>query len=418
MTLTARPDRLFIRRHARSQRFVLAQITAPAADRRRERSAVNLAFVLDRSGSMGGEKIRLARRALEEGIRRLDSKDRFAVVAYDDAIDVVVESTSASPEAKRNALAQVARIEARGSTNLADGWLRGCEQVARHQRPDEVDRCLLLTDGLANVGITDRAELEKHAAEIAMRGITTSTFGVGLDFDEGMLEGIASSGRGNFRYVEHAVQIPDYITSEVGETLEVVARDTTLCIETEPGVLVDPIGPYRSHTSGTRTVVELGDLVSEQHLDIVLRLAFPYGQVGITTRVRISVTDRDGVLDPTPVEIAWEYADHHRNDAQPRDRDVDRAVALQFAAKARQEAVELNKAGQYRTASDRLASVGRRIRGYAGSDPELIRLAEELDEQGVAYAAPVAPGMLKQHHFASANVRRSRDASGGVRRER
>lgn len=418
MTLTARPDRRLVRHSARSQRFVLARITAPAASRRLERAPVNLAFALDRSGSMGGEKMRLARRAVEEGIRRLDPRDRFAVVSYDDSIDVVVESTPASTEAKRNALAQVARIDARGSTNLAEGWLRGCDQVARHQRPDQVDRCLLLTDGLANVGITDRAELEKHAAEIAIRGIITSTFGVGIDFDEQMLDGIASNGRGNFRYVQEAVQIPDYITSEVGETLEIVARATTLEIETEPGVLIDPIGPYRSHTSGTRTVVELGDLVSEQHLDIVLRLAFPHGQVGTTTRVVLALHDRDGALDATPVEISWEYADHHRNDAQARDREVDRAVALQFTARARQDAVALNKAGRYGAAAERLASVGRRIRGYAGSDPELNRLAEELDQQQVAYATPVAPAMLKELHFASVNLSRSRNARGGARKER
>ncbi len=418
MTLDVRPDRTLIRHHRRSQRFLLAQITAPTSDRPLERAPVNLAFVLDRSGSMGGQKIRLAHRAVQEGIGRLDSRDRFSIVAYDDQVDVAVESTPASPEARRNALARLATIDARGSTNLAEGWLRGCAEVARHASRDQVDRCLLLTDGLANVGITDQAELEKHAAEIAQRGVATSTFGIGVDFDEQLLVAVSTNGRGNFRFVEQAVQIPDFITSEVGETLEVVARGVTLEIDTEPGVLVDPIGPFKAYPLGDRTIVEIGDLVSDQHLDLVLRLAFPTGAIGRSTRVRLALRDRDGVFAPPPVEIAWSYADDTANDLQSRDRIVDRAVAGRFAAKAREEAVAFNKGGRFGPASDRLAAVGRRIRAYAGDDPELLALADELDQQTVAYSAPIAPAALKQMHFASVNVSRSRDAMGGARKGR
>jgi Ca-activated chloride channel family protein len=416
VTLKVRPDRTLIRPLSRSQRFLLVDITAPPSDRRTERSPVNLAFVLDRSGSMDGQKIQLARRAVEEGIRRLDARDRFTIVSYDDQIDTVVESTPASAEAKHNALARLAAIDARGSTNLAEGWLRGCEQVARHSRSTQIDRCLLLTDGLANVGITDRAELERHASEIAERGVTTSTFGVGVDFDEQLLEGLATNGRGNFRYIEGAVQIPDFITSEVGETLDVVARGVTLEVETEPGVLVDTLGTFKAYTVGARTVVELGDLVSEQRVDLVLRLSFPYGEIGRSTGVRLTVRDRDGVLDRVAgvADVAWQYADNAANDAQPRDRDVDLAVATRFAAKARLEAVALNKGGQFGPASDRLAAVGRRIRRYAGSDVRLRALADELEQQTVAYSAPVAPMVLKQTHFASVNARMSRDPMGGA----
>jgi Ca-activated chloride channel family protein len=417
MNLNVRPDRRLIRPQSRSQRFLLVEVTAPASDRRIDRSPVNLAFVIDRSGSMGGQKIELARRAVEEGIGRLDARDRFSVVSYDDQIDVVIESTPASAEAKRNALTRLATIDARGSTNLAEGWLRGCAQVARYAMASQVDRCLLLTDGLANVGITDQAELERHAAEIAERGVTTSTFGIGVDFDEQLLEGLATNGRGNFRYVESAVQIPDYITSEVGETLEVVARGVTLEVETESGVLVDTVGTFKSYNAGDRTVVELGDLVSEQHLDLVLRFSFPYGQIGQATQVRLTLRDRDGVLGGAAADATWQYADNAANDAQPRDRDVDVAVATKFAAKARQEAVALNKAGQFGASSERLAAVGRRIRRYAGSDPRLQGLANELDHETVSYSAPVAPAALKQAHFASVNASRSRDSMGQARRK-
>jgi Ca-activated chloride channel family protein len=125
LDLAARSDRRLIRTNGRSRRFVLARVTAPSAPRRRERLPVNLAFVLDRSGSMSGEKIALAKETIGAALAGLDERDRFSVIAYDDKVDVVVESTPASAEARRSALGRSATIHARGSTALADGRLRG-----------------------------------------------------------------------------------------------------------------------------------------------------------------------------------------------------------------------------------------------------------------------------------------------------
>jgi len=87
-----------------------------------------------------------------------------------------------------------------GSTNLAEGWLRGAEQVASHLAAEGVNRVLLLTDGLANVGITDPAQLAAHAAQLRKRGVATSTIGVGEDFDESLLQALADAGGGHFYF--------------------------------------------------------------------------------------------------------------------------------------------------------------------------------------------------------------------------
>lgn len=420
--ITARADRRLIRPHRRSQRFVLVEVTAPPATRERDRLPVNLAFVLDRSGSMSGEKIDLAKRTISAALEHLDGRDRFSIVVYDDVVDLVVESVPGSAEARRNAMARLDAIDARGSTNLSEGWFRGAEQVASHIAADGVNRCLVLTDGLANKGLTSPAVLASHAAELRARGVSTTTFGVGTDFDEALLQGMADAGGGHFYYVRDAATIRDHITSEVGETLEVVARDVELEVVAAEDVQVEAISPHPTRPRGSRTVISLGDLVAEQVLDVVLRITFPYGQVGRETGVIIGLTDRDGVFAAggratvSDARLSWTYGDDAANDGQPRDTDVDRAVATQFAARARQEAVRLNRAGEYANARRVLDATGRRIRAYAGRDPELRGMVKDLESEGDTFAAPMAPMALKEAHFASANMARTRDSQGRSKR--
>jgi len=422
-TLAVRPDRHLIRPNGHSERILLARIAAPRATIEWARPPVNLAIVLDRSGSMSGEKLRTAKTAVEEAIARLQPDDRFSVVVYDDVVDVVIESTVASAEARRGAIAHLRTIEARGSTNLGEGWLRGCEQVASHLAEQGVNRCLLLTDGLANVGITESGELAHHAAELRSRGVSTSTFGVGNDFDERLLQELADAGGGHFYYIADAPQIRDAITSEVGETLEIVARDVNLDITARDDIRIEPISPYRATARGNRTAVSLGDLASDQVVEVVLRLSFPFGLLGRETGAIVALTDRDGVFGPggagetDPVRLTWTYADDRANDDQPRDREVDRAVARLFAARARQEAVGRNRAGDYAGARRILAATAGRIREYAGSDPEMGAIVDAMVREEVVFAAPMAEPSRKRMHFASANLLRSRDASGrSVRR--
>ena len=413
MTFTARSDRRFIRSTYRSNRFVLAELDAPAARREHKRPPVHLAFVIDRSGSMGGEKIRLAKLAVEESIARLHEDDRFAIVVYDEVIDVVFPSTAATPDARRSALARLGEIDARGSTNLGEGWLRGCEQVARALSDEGVNRTLLLTDGLANVGMTDRDELARHAAELRARGVTTTTFGVGQDFDEVLLQAMADAGGGHFYFIADAAGIRDYVTSEVGETLEIVARDVSLQVNAPDGVQVESLSPFPTHIlRDGRAVVSLGDLVAEQRIQVVLRLNFPYGEIGSQTGALISLSDRDGAFEATSVKLGWEYADNKTNDLQDRDRDVDRAVARIFAARARQEAVGRNRAGDYRGAREALSGVARRIRDYAGRDHELREIVSELERETAVMAAPMPELSRKAAFFASANAARMRSPEG------
>lgn len=410
--LTVRTDRTLIRPTFKSNRFVLAEIVAPSSRREQGRPQVNLAFVLDRSGSMSGDKIRLAKQAVEASIGRLHDDDRFAIVVYDEQIDVVVGTTRATAEARRLAVARLREIDARGSTNLGEGWLRGCEQVAAELSAEGVNRCLLLTDGLANQGITDPGELAVHARELRSRGVSTTTFGVGNDFDESLLQAMAAAGGGHFYYIAGAGSIEDLITSEVGETLDVVARDVVVQVTAPGGVSVEALSPHPTREHGGQTEVIVGDLTADEQVSIVLRLNFPYGQLGHSTGVVVGLADQDDLLGATSVKLAWQYASDPLNDGQDRDRDVDRAVARVFAARARQEAVGMNRAGDYKAARRAVEGTAKRIRSYAGRDPELQATASALEADIQQFQAPMAAPALKTAFAGASYLMRSRMPDG------
>ena len=416
MPFSVRADRRLIRTTGRSRRFIRVEITAPEAPRRADRIPVNLAFVIDRSGSMSGDKIRKARDAAIQGIRALRPEDRFAVVAYDDHVDVVVPSSPATPEARAAAEERVAGIGDRGSTDLHAGWLAGCEEVGRALGDDAVGRCLLLTDGLANQGITAPQEIVARAAALRQRRVTTSAFGIGSDFDEVLLAQLAEAGGGNFHFIEGASQIPEFIGAEVGEALAITARDAVLVVEAGEGALVESLNDFPCARQGDAWRIELGSLFGGQMLDPVLRLTLPGGAEGTTREVHVRVEDREGALGAPSGSVSFTWAGHAANDAQERDRLVDRRVAFLFAARAGREALAHNRAGHFEAARRELEACLARIRRYAGDDPELRAILRELEEKKEQYSTEMDPIARKFGHYRENLRMKSRPAPGATRR--
>lgn len=416
MTFTVQADRMLIRAGAHSVRYGLITFTAPDAPRTAARQPVNVALVIDRSGSMGGRKIDLAREAVVRALQMLRPEDRFALVCYDHEVEVIVPSTAATPEAVRNALDRVKALQARGSTDLCGGWLRGCEQIAQHLRPDQIGRCLLMTDGLANHGITDRGEIARHAAELRKRAVQTSTFGIGADYDERLLGDMAEAGAGHAYHIETPVQIADYLTSEIGETLETVARDVAIVVRPPDGASVDTPNRFPVIHGADGVRIQLGDLVSRQEVSLVVRLKFPTGREGATVTAVFGVDDPAGVLRAPETDIVWTFGEHAANDAQPRNVVVDRAVARLYAAQAEAEALELNRIGRYDEARARLDATARRIREYAGKDPELLEIIEGLTERQVVYQHVMSPMARKAEYYRSYQIASMRTADGRAHR--
>lgn len=418
MSISVKADRTLIRVRGRSRRYLRVELRAPEAPARR-RPPANLSFVIDRSGSMEGPKLEMARAAVLRAIQGLRPDDRFSVVAYDDKVDVLLPSSLATPAALAHAERCVNGLQPGDDTDLCGGWLRGCEQVGLHLSPDALGRCLLLTDGLANHGIDDPHEIVRHAAGLRERRVITTTFGVGADFDEALLSRMAAAGGGNFYFIEQASSIPEFLAGEVGDLLQVVVPAAALLIDASEGVTVASLNGFPCRRVGSRWRVELGALVCGQSLDPVLSLTFPEGPVGAVYPVTVSLVDGSLTLEtcaqevlrfPSPVDdkrtfetccsVVFHGGRDEDNNRQPHERAVVRRVAALYAARSCQEALERNRMGDFEGARRVLETCHRGIVDYVPDDsPTIRRLLDDLVARAALYSEDMSPLSRKTAHF-------------------
>ena len=192
----------------------LVRTSVAFPDAERDREALSLALVIDRSGSMSGAPLAYARAAAAAAVSALRDGDRVAVVAYDDQVDVVVPSTSVGED--RTALVRaIEAIRAGSTTALHAGWVEGCTQVLTSPVASGLGRVVLLSDGLANVGLTDPAAIAEDVGRITGDGVTTSTIGLGRQFNEQLLRHLADAGQGSFTFVETPEQLEGLFETEL-----------------------------------------------------------------------------------------------------------------------------------------------------------------------------------------------------------
>lgn len=401
-----------------SVRYLQVRVSAPPAPARTgdPRPPVDVALVLDRSGSMGGSKFAMARTAVQHAIRLLAPTDALAVVCYDDRVDTLLARTAAGPEAKALALDRLAVTDARGSTDLAAGWLQGAAELAP-VTPEARRRVLLLTDGLANCGLTDPAELEAAAQALRAQGVTTSTFGLGADFDEALLSRLATAGGGRFYFIEQASQIPDFFTSELGEALDIVARDATFEITAKDTVQCTLVNarPTEPIPGGFR--VRLGDLVAEQELTFVVAVQIanpPAPGAGVEVKCRLS--DADNALFNQPMVVDWAVVPEADDAAQPVNQDVMRAVAEALTAQALAAALEHNRQGRYDEARRVLGEAIAQLQRLGEHDEAIGSLLAQLAADRDELAHALQPLVLKRRHFVNYTVSECREEDGKARR--
>jgi Ca-activated chloride channel family protein len=413
-------DRALIPAGAVCERYLTITVTAPTRERRTDRAAAHVSLVLDRSGSMGGRKFEMARQAVEHAIRLLDARDRLAVVCYDEEIDTLLASTPATPEAKAIALTRLRGIDARGSTDLCGGWLRGTEEVRGADAP--VRRVLLLSDGLANHGETNPDALARRAADLRAQGVTTSTFGLGADFDERLMSRLATEGGGHFYFIEQAAQIPDFFASELGETLDIVARDVQVIVGGRNDIEVDCLNDFVTRIETVTPSGEgearvcLGDLVSGHEVTVVIAVRCPARALGQAAAITVRIADRDHVFFPQPMSIEWRPVVAEENAEQPANALVLIEAARLVASRARIAALDANKRGDYDAATAALDDAVALLRGMPPGVPMVDAIVAELEAERVDVGAVMAPLAVKAVYYQSYSVAHSRTATGQARK--
>jgi len=320
---------------------VLVRVVPPEEDNSEsKRPKLNLSVVLDRSGSMGGEKMSHAREAAKYCVDQMLSTDRMSTVIYDQIVDVLIPSQEVRNKAAMKS--EIDRIEARGSTALHEAWVRGGLQVSDHLEIDAVNRVLLITDGQANVGETNVSTIVHQTRELAARGVSTSTLGIGRDFNEDLLMPMAEAGNGNSWHVQEPNDMQRIFEVELKGLIAQVGHSVSFGIKPQDGVrVVEVLNDFERDESGR---YKLPNLQAGSPLEIVVRLHVPATESGTKLHLAdfdLSYIGQNSKLpERATAKFEAEFAPAEVFETLAENGQVTKTGLLLVNARARREAVE------------------------------------------------------------------------------
>lgn len=245
-----------------------------------DRAPVNVAIVLDKSGSMEGQKIEKAREAALAVVDRLNDRDIMSLVSYDSTVSVLIPATKVSDRA--GIRARIQSLMAGGSTALFAGVSKGAAEVQKFLEPDRVNRIVLLSDGLANVGPSAPEDLGELGASLFKSGISVTTIGLGLDYNEDLLALLARRSNGSHLFAQEAADLTAKFDLEFGDVLSTVAQDTVVRFKCSEGTGVRPVRVLgrEGTVDGAQVTVNMGQLFSSQDKYVIIELEAPALKAG------------------------------------------------------------------------------------------------------------------------------------------
>jgi len=416
MELRATTDRTLAETTGGSRRIVKVQIRVGEAAGKSARPPLDLSLVLDRSGSMAGEKLELAKKAASSAIALLSPLDTVSVVYYNDRVGVAFSAARVTPDAAREASHSMERLGADGWTDLCGGWMQGCKEVARTLGENAVGRVLLLTDGLANRGTVDHEQILVHVRELRARGVSTSTFGVGEDFDEGLLGRMAEAGGGAFHYIAEPASIPGFLTQEVGEALAIALPEAEVVLEGLDDVEVGSPNGYLLTRKDGHWSVGVGSLLSGQELSFLLDLRLPRGRAGRKVTSTLRLVSNGEIAACEPASLQWTWASDEKNASQPVDRGLRMERAELETHRIRQDAILLNRRNELAQSVQTILDGAERIRRHSLDDPAILDLAAGLEAEAKEYRVLLTSGAGKAQYVAQFYLMKGRDPKGEARR--
>ncbi|MCB9453817.1 MAG: FHA domain-containing protein [Anaerolineaceae bacterium] len=364
--------------------YLMARLVSGPPPEHQRRRPLNLSLVIDRSGSMAGEKIAYTRQAAQFLVQNLSAKDLLSVVVYHGGVEVLFQP---EPMLNKDVIAhRIASITTGNMTNLSGGWLEGCNQVAQNLDQDRLNRVILMTDGLANRGITSQSQLVALAQQKYEGGISTTTMGLGDDFNEDLLVALADAGGGAFYFIESPEVAPLIFDEELRGLLSVVGQNLTVTINpTESVAQVRQMNAYPQQIIGRQVTFRMGDVFGDEVKTLVLELAIP----ALTTTGEHQIA----VLRFEYDEITAEGTQHQIHEmpvivniALPGElpapnTDVQESVLLLQAANARRAAISAADKGQYQEASGVLRAAAEAIEQTGLDNAQLVEEREALVKQ-------------------------------------
>ncbi|NEP63066.1 MAG: VWA domain-containing protein [Symploca sp. SIO2G7] len=385
---------------------VLVKIIPPEPEADIQRPALNIGLVIDRSGSMQGKKILYARQAACYAVEQLLPTDRVSVTIYDNQVETLVASTLAKN--KTQITRQIERIQARNATALHAGWVEGGVQVSQYFTPEQLNRVILLSDGLANQGETNPDVIASDVKGLAQRGVSTTTMGVGDDYNEDLLEAMANSGDGNYYYIESSEQLPEIFQMELQGLMATLGRNVTLGIEPQGDVAL--VDVFNDLELTYQRQFKLPNLVLGNPFVVVVRLKVP-AMVG------------EQQADLCHFHLAWDGNEQEERLQQqamlqlpvvasaeleelPFNPEVQRQVALMMSARAKQEAVQRVDQGEYQVASQLINDTRQQLL-RAPQSPLIEQEAQSLVDLDADLKARRLQQYRKRSHYESHQYQRS-----------
>jgi Ca-activated chloride channel family protein len=355
---------------------VLVKITPPEPEVKGQRPALNLGLVLDRSGSMAAHnKITFAREAAIFAVQELLPSDRVSVTVFDDRVQTLVPNAPA--EDKGGLVDLIRGIQPGNTTALHGAWKEGGKQVSQNLVPGGLNRVLLLSDGLANVGETNPDAIASDVNRVAREGVSTSTLGLGDDYNEDLLEAMAQSGDGNYYYIESPQQLADIFQTELHGLMATFGKTVSLGVEPQNGVTVAEILNDLDHLPSGR--LKLPNLIAGMPVLVVVRLHVPaLAQEGEVCRFRLAWNSpeqegrqqiRVGLSLPAVGSATWE--------ALAANVEVQERAALLLITRLKKEATRSLERGDPDGAA-RWVEEAKRILAAAPATPEMSREAQAL----------------------------------------
>jgi Ca-activated chloride channel family protein len=362
---------------------LLIRVTPPAVTSAGRRRKLNLSLALDRSGSMEGEKIARAREAASYCVDQLLPDDRVGLVIFDDVVEVLVPSQLV--ENKEVIKERISRVRARNSTALHEAWVRSGMQVSEHLTQGAVNRVLLITDGLANVGETNVDHIVSQSGELAERGVSTSTIGIGRDFNEDLLIPMAEHGRGNAWHVAEPQDMERIFATELEGLIAQIGHTVSLGLSPAEGVKIqDVLNDFEVTHMGR---YKLPNLLAGSPIDVVIRVRVPARRAAERYKIldmRLAWNPQDAPSSEREIlneSVTIEFAEAEEVERAAEDERVIIATELLMAARARREAIEQLDRGEMASARATIARSSERFAEVCAP----MMAASEVREQVVMF---------------------------------